>query len=115
MCSARTAAFALSCAALMVASRAAIADSAITSAPSEIQAGAGDPVAPVQGPATPEHDDVAVPPSPPSRGSHAASSGAFLPFTIGAATDGTYGKALSGYDGSRRALVYEGAADASVV
>ncbi|HEX9295230.1 MAG TPA: hypothetical protein VF881_05330 [Polyangiaceae bacterium] len=44
-----------------------------------------------------------------------ASAGAFLPFTIGASSDATYGTAQSGYDGARRAFIYEGVADAHVV
>src|SRR5689334_16682935 len=46
---------------------------------------------------------------------NAVSAGAFLPFTLGAASNVTYGKAQSGYDGARRVLVYEAAADGHVV
>src|SRR5579859_1566714 len=65
--------------------------------------------------ADPVHDEVAVTESVPTRSGQTAARGAFLPFTIGASTEGTYGKILSGYDGSRRGFVYDGAAEASVV
>src|SRR5258708_5650616 len=107
-----TTTFALSFAAMIGASRAATADSSST--PSEVHGRVGDPVSPQQQPAVPDRDEVAPTESRPSRAEHAASAAAFLPFTIGASTDSTYGKALSGYDGSRRAFVYEGAADAHV-
>ena len=42
------------------------------------------------------------------------SAGAFLPFTLGASSNSTYGNALTGYDGARRAVLYEAAADAHI-
>jgi hypothetical protein len=44
-----------------------------------------------------------------------AAAGAFLPFTQGAASDATHGNALTGYDGARRAVLYEAVADAHVI
>jgi hypothetical protein len=73
------------------------------------------PVAQAQSLATPVRDDLGAPEPPPSRAGHAASAGVFLPFTISAETDATFARVLSGYDGGRRAFVYEGAAEASVV
>jgi hypothetical protein len=63
----------------------------------------------------PAHEEVSPPEARPAGAEHAATNGAFLPFTIGAATDATSGKVLSGYDGGRRTVVYDGAADAHVI
>jgi hypothetical protein len=45
----------------------------------------------------------------------AASKGAFLPYTVAPSTDVTYAAMGSGYNGARRAAIYEVAADAHVV
>jgi hypothetical protein len=111
-----TTTFSLSVAVVIVAARTANADpmAATPAEPPEIHARIGDPV--VSDPvATPMHDDDGPAEPRPSEAGDAASAGAFLPFTVGASTDTTYGRALSGYDGGRRAFVYEGAADAHVM
>jgi hypothetical protein len=59
-------------------------------------------------------EDVVVDEPQPVGAGHATSAGAFLPLTIGASSDATYGRATSGYDGARRAFVYDAAADAHV-
>jgi hypothetical protein len=115
MRSLRTTAFALSFVAAIAATRAASADPAVASTtPSEIQSRIGDPADPPQAPAAPAHDEVIVEEARPMPAARAVQAGAFLPFTVGASSDTTYAKVLSGYDGGRREFVYEGAADASV-
>jgi hypothetical protein len=106
--------FALSFATVIGTPRSATADPAVASAnASEIRGRVGDPVG-QEALAAPDREEVAVPEPRSTHAEAAASAAAFLPFTIGASTDATYGKFLSGYDGSRRAFVYEGAADARV-
>jgi len=63
-----------------------------------------------------EAGEAAVVNAPHEGGStRAASEGAFLPYFVGASSDATYGKFASGYDGARRTLVYDAAADAHVI
>jgi hypothetical protein len=115
MGSLQTATSALSFAVVIAAARVSAADPTNESAPTELEARSDDDSTALAEPvATPATADV--PTTEPHRAGagHAAPAGAFLPFTIGASTDAKYGKVLSGYDGGRRAVVYEGAADAHV-
>ncbi|HMI82762.1 MAG TPA: hypothetical protein VK550_01650 [Polyangiaceae bacterium] len=57
-----------------------------------------------------------LPEEPMVRGArYSVSTGAFLPFTLGAAGSTAYGSAFTGYDGARRVAIYGAVADARVI
>ncbi len=98
---------------------AAKASSADPSTASAVESARGENDRPLTTPSVSPADEASEPPvaaEPRStRTGRAVSAGAFLPFTVGASSDATYGTAASGYDGARRAIVYEGTADAHVI
>jgi hypothetical protein len=87
--------------------------------PTSALGASGEPGAPIDDPAAtpagPGETVVFREPPGQSRAGESASAGAFLPFTLGASTGSTYGSAFTGYDGARRVVLYEAAADAHIV
>src|SRR5262249_33844410 len=64
---------------------------------------------------SPQAEEGAPPPVEGPSSSAAASAGAFLPLTVAASSQSTYGTLASGYEGARKAMLYQGYADAHVV